>query len=434
MAVAPYTNLSGCAQNFNDVQLIVFVGSDQKLYQLYWGDNKWAKNDIIANWERDIHVTPLYPKPGNGPRNGTPLALNCFEASQSSYLFYVAEVDGQNHIQVLPSPVPQGASVPPGGSAAKAVAPDLTERLGATAAMNGCPLTCYACEKQKSEHVIYVGEDGNVYEIYWTFPDVDKVHGGPLWQINPLSAHTGYTGPLTPKPGGPLVAYMFENEGTEHVVYIAKDNTIRELYYSGGKWTGNNLTRASGAKPPAANSPLAGYACEYENTQHVIYMGDDGDIHEIYNSQGWKPEHSLTQITNTSQPSHTSALVGYACEYERTEHVVYIANNSNIQELYRSGSSWYTTNLNSSSGSGAPPPVSPASPLAGYSFENQRTEHVVYLDANQQVHELYAAAVRGMRGRCRARTGILISGGEGGENAVPREGRPVAIDNSPSHK
>ena len=30
-----------------------------------------------------------------------------------------------------------------------------------------------------------------------------------------------------------MAAYMFENQGTEHVVYIARDNTIRELVLYG---------------------------------------------------------------------------------------------------------------------------------------------------------------------------------------------------------
>ena len=60
-------------------------------------------------------------------------------------------------------------------------------------------------------------------------------------------------------------------------------------------------------------------------------------------------------------------------------------------ELYNTGSGWRSTNLPAAAGSGALPPITPASPLAGYAFDNQSTEHVIYLDSNGQVHELYRA-------------------------------------------
>jgi hypothetical protein len=97
----------------------------------------------------------------------------------------------------------------------------------------------------------------------------------------------------------------------------------------------------------------------------------------------------LTQITGAPPPAGNSALAGYAAEYEQTHHVIYIDSNSNIQELYRSGNSWANTTLSVSAGSGATPPLSTASPLAGYAFERERTQHVYYLDANLHVHELY---------------------------------------------
>ena len=255
--------------------------------------------------------------------------------------------------------------------------------------MKDSPLASYAWQSQKSQQVIYIGSDGNIWEISWKDPDSDPINGGKLWQKIDLSQNTGFTGRLGPKLGSSIVGCAFEHEGTKHVFYIDGNNDICELYYSGGKWVGNNLSNAATAHPPAANSPLAGYVCAYENTQHVVYIGADGDIHEIYWSNGWKPEQSLTNITSTPKPAGNSALVGYACEYERTQHVIYIDNNSKIQELYRRGTSWLNTEISTSAGSGATPPLTTASPLAGYAFENQGTHHVIYLDANQQIHELY---------------------------------------------
>jgi hypothetical protein len=96
--------------------------------------------------------------------------------------------------------------------------------------------------------VICIGNDNHVRELYWLWP------GSAPWQISDLTVNTGS---MAPKPGSPLAGYAFENQGTEHVFYIAQDNSIRELYYSGGNWSSDNLSITSGAAPPVANSPLA---------------------------------------------------------------------------------------------------------------------------------------------------------------------------------
>jgi hypothetical protein len=380
------TNLTGFAAEYNNTQNLFYVGEDQRLYWLVWQNGQWVSVDVIKQWAVD-QITPPFPMAGNRTRGGTPLASNAFEAQKVGFLFYIAN---NNHVIGLPIPQIQGASIPPGSSFTEALNPDLTTRLGVPSAMTGSPLASFAWERQQSQHAFYIGTDGNVWELYYSGDGFDSKRGGLPWQANNLSEDTGYTGALAPKPGGPLVAYMFENQATEHVVYIAKDNTIRELYYSGGHWSGSNLLEATRAPPPSANSPLAGYVAEYENTQHVIYVTDSGDVQELYWNGAWrngKPD--LTQATSAPQPAPGSALFGWSAEYEQSEHVIYSDNTATLWELYHNSSGWGLTNLSVSAGSGAPPPANSATPLAAYSFENQKTDHVLYLDQNNQLHELY---------------------------------------------
>jgi hypothetical protein len=326
--------------------------------------------------------------PGSGTRGGTPFASNAFEAEKSGYLFYIA---GNGHVIGLTIPPAYSAPIPKGTSLAEALNPDLTFRTGAPPAMAGSPLASFAWESQKSQHVFYIGgEDGNVWELYYVAGQIDEKHGGPLWQQNNLSAHTGYSGDLRPRQGGPLVAFMFGNQGTEHVVYIARDQTIRELYYSGGKWAGNSLLEATQAPTPKINSPIAGYVAEYENTQHVVYVAANGDVQELYWNGAWQNRQpDLTVTTGAPQPASNSALFGWSAEYDQSEHVIYSDNSSTLWELYHTSGGWGLTNLSQSAGSGASAPVNSATPLAGYAFEYQKTDHVLYLDQNNQLHELY---------------------------------------------
>ena len=50
-------------------------------------------------------------------------------------------------------------------------------------------------------------------------------------------------------------------------------------------------------------------------------------------------------------------------EFEQSHHVIYIDVNNDIQELYRQGGAWGNTTLSFSAGSGATPPLSTASPF-----------------------------------------------------------------------
>lgn len=305
---------------------------------------------------------------------------------------YLCYIDQASHIQALPYPLIVGTEdLPKGATIASAWNPDLTERTGAPPARLDSGIACYGWTSQGSYHVVYVGTDGNVWELYRVPGSDDDVNGGLLWQANNLSARTGYTGVLAPRSGGPLAATMFQRENTEHVIYIAGDNTIRELYFYNNYWGGNNLTEAANAQAPAGNSPLVTFACDYEDTLHVCYMGTDGAVHELWWTQdGWSPDHTISNYGTT--PASDTALAGYVCEYDQTHHVVYTDTNKNIIELYRSGDQWNYSLLVPGDGNSAPlPPLSTATPLAGYSTEFDESEHVIYLDNKGRVQELYRA-------------------------------------------
>lgn len=136
---------------------------------------------------------------------------------------YLCYVDVNGHIQALNTPVYKwsenqfGFGLPSGATSAGAIGPDVTLRTGAPPAQLGGGLTSYGWQSQKSQHVIYVGIDGNVWELYQLWEQLDPVRGGFLWQSNNLSARTGYVGDLAPKPNSPIAGAMFETEGSEHV-------------------------------------------------------------------------------------------------------------------------------------------------------------------------------------------------------------------------
>jgi len=389
MQPATNTTISGCAAKFRSSFLVAYIGSDQRLYQFEWDNNHWVTVDLISQWQSVVGITLPFPRTGSGPRSAGPIVMNTLDTDapgdSSVYLCYI---DTNGHIQALQFPLYDETILPPGGSLLEAMNPDLTIRTGAPPAAAGSSIASYGWASQKSQHVVYVGTDGNVWELYWLEGQWDNVRGGPLWQANNLSERTGYLGELAPKKNGPMAATMFEREGTEHVVYIAADNTIRELYFYNGGWGGNNLTQAAGAAPPAANSPLAVYSADYEDTLHVVYLAEDGAIHELWwNQSGWQPDHAISQIYNPGPASNT-ALIGYACQYEQSHHVIYVDQTNSIQELYHNSNGWDITHLSLVARDGFTTPINSATPLAGYSFEELQQQHIWYLDDQSRVHEI----------------------------------------------
>jgi hypothetical protein len=367
------SNVAASAVDY--VQNVAYVGVDNHIYNLRFfrsgTSNPWTQWDITA-FQQSINQGVPIPIAGYGmPAWAFPLASIPWVSTGNSGLIYFADSIGQTIIFAI-STLPPGADVPN--------AFYLNQLTNTQNPLAGSQLAAYTWQKGLSMHVIYVDNQQDIVELYYNYPS-----GWYQWASNNLTAQTGMD---YPKNGSALVGYAFENLGTENVFYIAQDNTIRWLCYSGG-WSGYNLSLAWGAPAPAENSPLVGYACEYEDSLHVIYIANNGDIEEIYWSNDWNTN-NLTQKTGAPQPAASSGLAGYSCEYEGTEHVIYVDNNSHLQEIYHSGNAWHRTDLTDSAGSSATAPIY-GTPLAGYAFENERTEHVFYIDVDGNVHELYYA-------------------------------------------
>ena len=146
---------------------------------------------------------------------------------------------------------------------------DLTTMTGAPAAA-GDPAG-YVFEAQGTQHVMYRAANGHVHELWW-----DATNG---WGSGDLTAVTG-----APTAAGDPAAYVFDAEGSQHVIYRAGNGHLYELWWTAAQgWNQGDLTAAAGS-PPAAGDPGA-YEFRAEGTQHVIYRTADGHLHEMW----WRP-------------------------------------------------------------------------------------------------------------------------------------------------
>jgi hypothetical protein len=95
------------------------------------------------------------------------------------------------------------------------------------------------------------------------------------WHTDDLTAVTGATA-----AAGDPAGYMFDAQGTQHVVFRGTDSHIHELWWDNTGWHTDDLTAVTGATA-AAGDP-AGYMFDAQGTQHVVFRGTDSHIHELW--------------------------------------------------------------------------------------------------------------------------------------------------------
>jgi len=257
---------------------------------------------------------------------------------------------------------------------------DLTDATatpsGLTETGGGSPWPAgYVFAHQETQHVNYRRDDGHVIELWW-----DNIG----WHFNDLTLAAYATDVATSFPSG----YAFEAQATQHVTYRRDDGHIIELWWDSGVWNHNDLTVATGA--PVAYAQYvwyrSGYVFDAQGTQHVIFLGEDFHIHELWwDSNGWH-HHDLTNASGAPIGYSFTVPIGYVFAAQGTQHVNYQGADSHIHELWWDSSGWHHNDLTVASG--APATTTEVCVPVGYGFDAQGTQHVFYRDENSHVTQL----------------------------------------------
>jgi hypothetical protein len=117
--------------------------------------------------------------------------------------------------------------------------------------------------------VTYRSRNGHLHELWW-------VGNNPVsgWDLTAAAAGA------PPAASNPAAYYVAANN-TKHVIYRSADGHLNELWWfpGGGTPAHVDVTRAAFA-PLAVDDPSA-FTVEGPNSQHVVFRGTDGQIHEI---------------------------------------------------------------------------------------------------------------------------------------------------------
>jgi hypothetical protein len=134
--------------------------------------------------------------------------------------------------------------------------------------------------------------------------------------------------PVLPVPGVRIDAYSTEFNSQQHINVVRADGHVLEFVYNGGGWSLNDLTQLAGAPAAVAKSALDGYATDFNEQQHVNFIGADNHVHELFYEGGRWQHNDLTVQAKASNASPNTALAGYATEFNEQQHVIFIGQTT----------------------------------------------------------------------------------------------------------
>jgi len=257
---------SGYAWKSDGTQHVVYRGSDQHIYELMsvLGSGNWGYKDLTSYTDA--------PEADSQPFG------YAWEKDNTQHIVY----SGKGRIYEL---ITHKGSGDWGNN-------DLTT---ATNAPPGYGPVGYAWEKDGSQHVVYKGTDKRIYELKTSL-------GSGNWVLTDLTKEANAP-PADSSPSG----YAWEKDNTQHVVYKGIDQHIYELMNPMGssKWHLADLTAVTGA-PLAATGPV-GYVWEADGTQHIVYVGAYRHIYELVTKLGSGSWHLADLTTATGAPASLTA-------------------------------------------------------------------------------------------------------------------------------
>lgn len=190
----------------------------------------------------------------------------------------------------------------------------------------------YEWAEGASKQVAYVSQDGHIHELF--------LHAGHKWQHADLTALTS-----APRARDLMVGYQWRGGRCKQVAFVSENGHIHELSVGvGQEWIHADLTAHTNAT--LATDVLTGYAFEDGHTKQVAYLGQDGCIHELFVEVGgsWQ-EANLTELAHAPHTPITS-LDGYAFSAGGSKQVAYVGDDGEIREVWAPmGGSWSYANL-----------------------------------------------------------------------------------------
>jgi hypothetical protein len=267
---------------------------------------------------------------------------------------------------------------------------DLTAKAGAPTPKSGRPLTGYETPWNQQHHVDFIDDEGYVHELWF-----DMNEANPKWHDENLWDDLSLKPPQRVKAVN-LVGYVTTYNNQQHVVYIGEDQNIYEYIYDTqwhlNQLPSSPAARNSAlfgyvttwTNPPQQH--IIFFNIIPQVSELVLSQGN----------YKWQENNLNNRAKISSiLASPSSGLTGYQTSNSQ-QHVDFVDANNRLWELLNTGSpdfSWTAfclTDIATDINSNRVPHVASGSHLVGYETTNWNyLQHVIYATVNNEVYELY---------------------------------------------
>jgi hypothetical protein len=199
------------------------------------------------------------------------------------------------------------------------------------------------------QHIVYTGEDNNVYE--YVYHD-NAWHCTKDGQQQPKKLNGSY--PARTKSALASYVTTYTSTAQQHVIYFGVNLSVDELVNDKGSPDWAHHIVSQGTALPTASSPLAGYV--YDSQQHINFINMDNHVQELFydhDLQQWQGSDVTAAATdiNGGDVPHVRVggqhLAGYATNWDDIiqQHLVFPTNQGHLYELYYYNGAWRGNNL-----------------------------------------------------------------------------------------
>ncbi|HEX7733277.1 MAG TPA: hypothetical protein VF458_00385 [Ktedonobacteraceae bacterium] len=190
----------------------------------------------------------------------------------------------------------------------------------------------YEWTERCSKQLVYVGRDGHLHELF--------LQVGGIWEHCDLTALTN-----APRTIDLTVGYEWRDGRCQQIAFVSEDGHIHELYMTAGQtWQHADLSAITGASP--AMNVMTGYAWDSGHSKQIAYLGRDGRIHELYVEAGKTWQHVDLSMLAQAPMTQVTSLAGCAWSAGDSKQVTYVGNDGDVRELWMPRhSDWKATDL-----------------------------------------------------------------------------------------
>jgi parallel beta-helix repeat protein len=214
--------------------------------------------------------------------------------------------------------------------------------------------------------------------------------GGPSgqpWFGN--QAYDTFSNPCTLNIGTCAVV-PWSYQCTNSMPSVASSNNVYRLYYNGSSWINDNLTGENIATPARPSSTISSFRDGSGNEQ-TFYTANTGHVYQlVHGSSSWSQK-DLTQAVATAPPAAS-------CSGETTylssdgQHVVYVGADQHVHQFYYNFGTSTWTDQDLTAASGSPQPIACTSLSSFYLSGTTPTQHIIFMGWDQYLYQLTASS------------------------------------------